>query len=63
MIRLSSLLLFALALDTQPVVGQNGPTSEAPIVASNLAVLEAWLSTNAAYQQQPGFAVAIVHDQ
>ena len=58
-----SLLLFALILSTQPAGAQTRPTSAHPIVASNLSVLEAWLSANAAYQQQPGFSVAIVHDQ
>lgn len=63
MLRRYSLLLFALILGTQPLAAQTRPTSEDPIVASNLSVLDAWLTANAAYQQQPGFAVAIVHDQ
>lgn len=42
---------------------QQSDIADHPDVASNIALLEAWLTANMAYQGQPGVSVAIVYDQ
>ena len=55
--------LFLLLGLGSPALGQQSSLAEHPAVASNLALLEAWIDAQNAYSGVPGVAVGIVHDQ
>ena len=58
------IILLGLCLSTTMTVSaQQSSLASHPDVASNIALLEAWLDARMAYSGQPGVSVAIVHDQ
>ena len=54
-------LLLTLLPVSRPAVGQT--LKQYPLVKSNVALLDAWIESEMAYGDNPGLAIAIVHDQ